>query len=129
MCLEEMPFLFSAFPALCAMPSSPLPPASSLSCEKRSLFHWGHIRYELVTLCSLPSALCSLPFTLCPMRFAHSLCAMLYALCSMRIVLFTFGRFLSPVKEGAMFTLPVENAAERCPACPARPVKCLWGII
>ncbi len=43
---------------------------------------------------------CFMLFTLYSLLFA--LCTMLHALCTMRVVLLTFGRFLSPVKEGAM---------------------------
>ena len=51
------------------------------------------MRYELITLCAMPYAPCSLPF----------------ALCHLRVVLFTFGRFLSPVKEVAMLGVHRES--------------------
>ena len=71
------------------------------------------MRYELITLCAMPYAPCSLPF----------------ALCHLRLALLIFGRFLSPVKEGAMFTpwnvYPVKSDryfTGACPVCPACPV-------
>ncbi len=71
--------------------------------------------YELVcflsfTLYSLPHALCTMPFTLCAMRHAP---------CSMRVALFTFGRFLSPVKEDGM--MAPRNAYPACPVGSGNP--------
>ena len=53
----------------------------------------------------MPYALCAMLHTLCAMRYVlYALYTLRHALCSMRIVLLIFGRFLSPVKEGGMFT-------------------------
>jgi len=41
---------------------------------------------------------------------------MLYALCHLRIVLLTFGRFLSPVKEGGMVRPFLKKVSHKAPS-------------
>jgi len=65
---------------------------------------------------ALPYALCAFPLLYALYPLLSALCPMPYAPCSMRIVLLTFGRFLSPVKEDGM--MAPRNAYPACPHAP-----------